>query len=164
MIARIIQGTANGYSVCHGHHREVLSLAAVSQKARSHSLQTILACPRKNVCPIFRRQSCCMFGRKFYTCNMRIIGLSLVGYNYSRGFIAWCYLLFIHWWAKHYDKVSFPDPAPVKERESGNFRRFSVFQIMWHLPNCAPVPRKSTKVSRPSFRVAYIDYNVLPFV
>ena len=64
MIARI----ANGYSVCHGHHRQVLSLATVSQKARSHTLRSILACPRKKV---FRRRSCCTFGGEFYTSLMQ---------------------------------------------------------------------------------------------
>ena len=80
MIAHIIQGTANGYIVCHGHHREVLSLATVSQKARSHALQSILACPRKRYVPFFvDSHVVCMVGSFIHrSCNMRIIGL---GYN-----------------------------------------------------------------------------------
>ena len=49
-------------SVCHGHHREVLSLATVSQKSALAHVTKYFGL----VCPIFRRQSC-----MFYTSLMQ---------------------------------------------------------------------------------------------
>ena len=69
MKARIVQGTANGYSVCD---------TAADTIVCSHTLRSILACPRKKVCHVV-----CLVGSFIHrSCNMRIIGLTLVGYNY----------------------------------------------------------------------------------